>query len=256
LTLIPLAIRIVQIQDHEAPYLVDLVKQAQTNLAPHSRIVRLVVDRAYVDGTSLYELATLGTPALRLRFCAGASVIFVVIAKTNMVAREVALAEQDGSPIYERLEQRRHGQGRDQTTEPLVSQVRVVRGIRNWAAYRPPVVPVHRLSWEQRPTLNAVVVSLWRNQAPDPGDGPRVYLTNGPVDDPWLTVDAYDDRSWIENGLFRNSKQFWTLTRWFPKRTAAGVRSHLTFVVLLLAVATAYRLSRPRPGPCPHPPPA
>jgi hypothetical protein len=242
LTLIPLAIRIVQIQDHEAPYLVDLVKQAQTNLAPHSRIVRLVVDRAYVDGASLYELATLG-------------IIFVVIAKSNMVAREVALAEQGGSPIYERLEQRRHGQGRDQTTEPLVSQVRVVRGIRNWAAYRPPVVPGHRLSWEQRPTLNAVVVSLWRNQAPDPVDGPRVYLTNGPVDDPWLTVDGYDDRSWIENGLFRNSKQFWTLTRWFPKRTAEGVRSHLTFVVLLLAVATAYRLwGKAQAGAVPEPP--
>ncbi len=244
LTLIPLAIRIVQIQEHEAPYLVDLVKQAQTNLAPHSRLVRLVVDRAYVDGAALYELATLG-------------IIFVVIAKAKMVAREVALAEQADSPIYERLEQRRHGQGRDQWAEPLVSQVRVVRGIRNWAAYRPPVVPGHRLSWDQRPTLNAVVVTLWRNQAPDPVDGPRVYLTNGAVADPWLTVDGYDDRSWIENGLFRNSKQFWTLTRWFPKRTAEGVRSHLTFVVLLQAVATAYRLwSKAQAGAVPAPPPS
>jgi hypothetical protein len=244
LTLIPLAIRIVQIQEHEAPYLVELVRQAQANLTPYSRIVRLVVDRAYVDGTSLYELATLG-------------IIFVVIAKTDMVAREVALAEQADSPIYERREERRHGQGREQWTETLVSQVRIVRGIRHWAAYRPPVVPGQRLTWEQRPILNAVVVTLWRNQAPDPADGPRVYLTNGPVDDPWLTVDGYDDRSWIENGLFRNSKQFWTLTRWFPQRTAAGVRSHLTFVVLLQAVATAYRLwCQAQAGVVPAPPPS
>ena len=55
-------------------------------------------------------------------------------------------------------------------------------------------------------------------------------------------VDGYDDRSWIENGLFRNSKQFWRLTRWFPQKTEAGVHSHLTFVVMMLAVATAYRL--------------
>ena len=41
-----------------------------------------------------------------------------------------------------------------------------------------------------------------------------------PSTDPWSIVDLYDDRSWIENGLFRNSKQFFTLTRWFPKRSA------------------------------------
>jgi hypothetical protein len=50
-----------------------------------------------------------------------------------------------------------------------------------------------------------VVINLWRNGPPSP-DGPRVYLTNGPVADPWRAVDGYDDRSWIENGLFGNSK--------------------------------------------------
>jgi hypothetical protein len=83
-----------------------------------------------------------------------------------------------------------------------------------------------------------VIVNLWRNRMPEP-DGERVYLTNATVSDPWAVGDAYDDRSWIEKGLFRNSKQFWRLTRWFPQKTAAGVQSHLTFVVMLLAVATA-----------------
>jgi hypothetical protein len=85
------------------------------------------------------------------------------------------------------------------------------------------------------------VVTLWRNKTPSQ-EGPRVYLTNAPVDNPWTIVDAYDDRSWIENGLFRNSKQFWRLTRWFPEKSETGVHSHLTFVMLMVATATAYRL--------------
>ena len=103
-TLIPLAIKIVQIQEHEAPFLVALVQQAQANLAPHSRIVKLVLDRAYVDGPSLYALHAMG-------------ITFVVIAKSNMVVRDVALAEQAGTTIYERHETVRRGQGREAYTE-------------------------------------------------------------------------------------------------------------------------------------------
>jgi len=227
-TLIPLAIKIVQIQDHEAPYLVALVQQAQANLASHSRIVKLVLDRAYVDGPSLHALHAMG-------------ITFVVIAKSNMVVRDVALAEQEGTTIYERRETVRRGQGREASTEEWVSQVRVVRDLRQWENYRPPAEEGQRLTWEHRPGLTAVIVNLWRNRAPTL-DGGRVYLTNAAVTDPWTVVDGYDDRSWVENGLFRNSKQFWRLTRWFPQKTEAGVHSHLTFVAMMIAVATAFRL--------------
>jgi len=227
-TLIPLAIKIVPIQAHEAPYLVALVQQAQANLAPHSRISQLVIDRAYVDGASLYALHELG-------------ITFVVIAKSNMAVRTAALAEQAGTALYERTETVRRGHGREATTEVWVSRVRLVADLRHWDAFRPPVEAGPPLRWAQRPVLHAVIVNLWRNRTPEP-DGERVYLTNAAVSDPWAVVDGYDDRSWIENGLFRNSKQFWRLTRWFPQKTAAGVQSHLTFVVMVLAVATAYRL--------------
>ena len=227
-TLIPLAIKIVQIQAHEAPYLVALVQQAQANLAPHSRIARLVIDRAYVDGPSLHALHALG-------------ILFVVIAKSNMVVRDVALAEQADTTTYERHETVRRGSGREATTEEWVSRLHVVRDLRQWANYRPPAEAGERLTWEHRPGLTAVIVNLWRNHPPTL-DGGRVYLTNAEVSDPWTVVDGYDDRSWIENGLFRNGKQFWKLTRWFPQKTEAGVHSHLTFVTLILGVATAFRL--------------
>ena len=224
-TLIPLALQIVQIQAHEAPYRVALVQQAQANLAPHSRISQLVIDRAYVAGASLHALHELG-------------ITFVVIAKANMVVRDVALAEQTGATIYERTETVRRGHGREATTEVWVSRVRVVADLRYWDTFRPPVEIGQRLRWAQRPILHAVIVNLWRNRMPEP-EGERVYLTNATVSDPWVVVDGYDDRSWIENGLFRTSKPFWRLTRWFPQKTEAGGHSHLTFVVMLLAVATA-----------------
>lgn len=227
-TLVPLAIKIVKIQAHEAPYLVDLVKQAQENLAPYSRIGWLVVDRAYVDGKSLYELDQM-------------NIRFVVIAKSNMLARQAALKLKGKVNYRLRIETKRHGHGRFQWQQKLYTRIYVVTDIRDWAAYRPPVEPGRPLRREARPTLKAVVVETWRNQSPS-SRGPRVYLTNAPVDNPWAIVDLYDDRSWIENGLFRNSKQFWHLTRWFPKKTEAGVRSHLTFVMLVNAVTTAYRL--------------
>jgi hypothetical protein len=238
MTLIPLAIKIVKIEAHEAPYLVGLVKQAQANLAPYSRISWLVVDRAYVDGKSLYELDQM-------------DIYFVVIAKSNMLARQTALHLKGQVTYHDRLETRRYGYGHAQGQEKLLTRLYAVTHIRDWAAYRPPVEAGKRLRREARPTLNALVVELWRNQPPTP-TGPRVYLTNAPLDHPWTLIDRYDDRSWVENGLFRNAKQFWHLTRWFPKKSLAAVRSHLTFVMMINALTTAYRLWQQALAGAPH----
>ncbi len=245
-TLIPLALKIVRIQSHEAPYLLALVRQAQHNLEPYSRIRWLVVDRAYVDGPSLYALHELG-------------IKFVVIAKTNMKIYATARQLSQQALIHERVETRRHGHGDQAWIEPVVSRVRAVTDLRDWTAYGPPKQPGQHLTRRHRPALNAVVVQQWRNETPS--GGARVYLTNLTVTNPWAVVDAYDDRSWIENGLFRQNKQFWRLTRWFPQKSEAGVGSHLVFVMLMFAVATAYRLwdkqsaqDTPLPADPPQPP--
>lgn len=228
-TLIPVAIKIVPIQEHESPHLLALLAQAQHNLASYSRITSLVVDRAYVDGPTLYQVQQQG-------------IIWYLIAKSNMDARHTALALSAEGTAQERITPVRHGHGRDAWVEEVRTTIIPVSGIRTWSAYRPAVPEGQRLAFAERPALNAIVIKLWQNTLPDPETGPWVILTNGAVDAPWTPVDAYDDRSWIENGLFRNSKQFWTLTRWFPEKTAEGVQTHLTFVMLMLATATAYRL--------------
>lgn len=226
-TLIPVAIKIVQIQASESPYLIELVKQAQANLAPYSRIVTLVADRAYIDGDGLYQL-----DQMHIRF--------VVIAKKNMAAYGTALCKAvEADTYYERTQTVRRGQGRDQTQETRLTRLQLVTDIRTWDSYRPPPVEGKQLRFADRPALNAVIVRIWDNKALDT---PRILLTNQAVDNPWLLFDLYDDRSWIENGLFRNSKQFWHLARWFPQRNQAGVQTHLTFVMLITALATAFRL--------------
>ena len=226
-TLIPIALKIVQIQAHEAPYLVELVKQAQINLAPYSCIKTVVVDRAYVDGKSLYQLDQMG-------------IGFVLIAKKKMAAYGTALCKSVESPrYYERTETVYRGQGRDREEETFLTQLQAVTEIRTWDSYRPPKVKGQPLRIADRPALNAVIVRIWNNKTID---NPRIFLTNLSVEDPWLIFNLYDDRSWIENGLFRNSKQFWTLVGWFPQKTQAGVYTHLTFVMLITAVATAFRL--------------
>ncbi len=242
-TLIPLALKVVQIQEHEAPQLLALLEQAQRNLAPHSRIVSLVVDRAYVDGPTLHAIDQLG-------------ITWTLMAKSNQTARATALALSAEGEVQERLETVPHGQGRTATPETLRTQVIPVQGIRTWDSYRPPPDEVPRLVFAERPALNAVVIKEWRNTLPEADTGPWVLLTNGSVADPWEPVNAYDDRSWIENGLFRNSKQFWTLTRWFPQKDTAGVHTHLIFVMLMLATATAYRLWDKAQSAAPDPPPS
>jgi hypothetical protein len=221
---------VVQIQDHEAPHLLALLKQAQRNLASHNRYVSLAVDRDYVDGPTLYAIDQLG-------------ITWMLMAKLNQAARATALALSAEEQVQER-------------TETLRTRVISVQGICTWDRYHPLQEEVPRLPFADRPALNGVVIQEWRNNLPDADTGPWVLLTNGPVDDPWVTVNAYDERSWIENGLFRNSKQFWTLVRWFPQKDEARVRTHLTFVMLMLATATAYRLWDPAQSEAPEPPPS
>ena len=170
-TLSPLAIRIVPIQAHEAPDLVAWVPQAQANLAPHSRMGKLVLDRAYVGGPRLHALHAMG-------------ITFVVIAKSTMVVRDVALAEQAGTTLYERSETVRRGQGRDADTAVWLSRVRVVCDLRQWDNYRPPAAAGQRLTWEERPVRHAVILNLWRNQGTVPGRGagiPDQCTSHSPV---------------------------------------------------------------------------
>lgn len=225
-TRLPLAMKVVPIQAYEGAWLLPLLEQAQANLGEHARIATVVADRGYLDGADLWQVAQRG-------------IIFVVVAKADMaVAADArALAARRRGSRRERVV--RQGRGRTAREERLTTVLVGIRGLTTYDAYGDPEhTKEHLRKAYQGTPLNAVVVRTWDNRTPTEG---TVYLTNGPVSDPFVVFDDYDWRSVIENGIFKEGKHPWHLTH-FPQRTEAAVIMHCHFTLLVMTLTTAYRL--------------
>jgi hypothetical protein len=230
-TKIPLAGKVVPIHEHEVLSMRALVTQARTNLAGAARLHKVVFDRGFLDGVDLWWLQEHG-------------LLFVVPAKENMavtIDAQAQAAAGEGVTIGRRAHTVRHGQGRTAWTERLETEVVGITGLTTYDQYGTPEHGRHhnRRDFQPHP-LNAVVVRQWNGHAYGPA-GKTVFLTNIPVDKPLQPFDDYDDRSLIENCYIKESKQQWSLKH-PPQKTARAVRVHVTFTMLLFALATAYRL--------------
>ena len=232
-TKIPLAVKVVPIQEHETLSLRALVTQARTNLASHARLYKVVFDRGFLAGTDLWWLDQHG-------------VLFVVPAKEDMAvttdARALAAAG-DGLPVGRRVHTVRHGQGKTAWSERLETEVVGIRGLTTYDQYGTAEHGRHHNRRDCQPNpIHAVVVRKWNNRDFGPG-GKTVFLTNASVQQPLQPFDDYDDRSLIENCCIKESKQQWSLGH-PPKKTARAVRVHVVFTLLMFALATAYRWQR------------
>jgi hypothetical protein len=230
-TKIPLAAKVVPIQEHETLSLRALVTQARTNLAGHARLHKVVFDKGFLDGVDLWWLAQHG-------------ILFVVPAKDNMAVTTDARAQAaagDGITLGRRAHTVRHGQGKTAWTERLETEVVGITGL---TTYDQDGTPEHGRHHNRRDfqgnRINAVVVRKWNNRDYGPG-GKTVFLTNAPVQQPLQPFDDYDDRSLIENCWIKEAKQQWDLGH-PPQKTGRAVRVHVLFTLLLFALATAYRL--------------
>src|SRR2546421_9954502 len=54
-TRLPLALKLVKIQEYEGSWLIPLLEQAQRNLGEHAHIETIVIDRGYLDGADLWR---------------------------------------------------------------------------------------------------------------------------------------------------------------------------------------------------------
>jgi hypothetical protein len=124
-TTIPLAVKVVQIQEHEALWTRALVTQAGANLAGSARLHKVVFDKACLAGTDLWWLDRRG-------------ILFVVPAKDNMAvtadARALAAAGEGGT-VGRRGHTVRHGQGRAAWTERLETEVVGITGLTTYEQY-------------------------------------------------------------------------------------------------------------------------
>jgi len=230
-TKIPLAVKVIQIQEHEALWTRALVTQARANLAGYARLHKVVFDKAFLAGTDLWWLNQHG-------------LLFVVPAKDNMAvtadARALAAAGE-GVTVGRRVHTVRHGQGKAAWSERLETEVVGITGLTTYEQYGTEEHGRHhhRRDFEPNP-INGVVVRKWKGRDYGPG-GKTVFLTNAPVQQPLKPFDDYDDRSLIENCCIKEAKQQWDLKH-PPQKTARAVRVHVLFTLLLFALATGYRL--------------
>jgi hypothetical protein len=230
-TRLPLALAIGKIEAYEGTYLVPLVEQAQANLGEYARITKVVADRGYLAGADLWALDQRG-------------ITFVVVAKAGMHVRADAQALARREQPVERRQVLRHGHGRTARTETLVTRLVGITGLTSYDAYGPAehAARANRSAFMGNP-LNAVVVLTWNNR--EYPDGGTVYLTNGPVTDPFVVFDDYDWRSVIENGIFKEGKHPWHLEH-APQKTEAAVVVHCYFTLITMALCTAFRLQQAR----------
>jgi Transposase DDE domain len=229
-TKIPLAAKVVPIQEHETLSLRALVTQARTNLAGHARLHKVVFDKGFLDGVDLWWLAQ-------------RDMLFVVPAKDNMavtIDAQAQAAAGEGVSVGRRAHTVRHGQGKTAWTERLETEVVGITGLTSYDQYGTPEHGRHhnRRDFQANP-LNAVVVRKWNGHAYGPS-GKTVFLTNAAVDKPLQPFDDDDDRSLIENCCIKEAKQQWNLKH-PPQKTGRAVRVHVLFTLLLFALATAYR---------------
>jgi DDE family transposase len=226
-TRLPLAMKLVSIQEYEGRWLVPLLEQAHRNLGPHAHIGTIVIDRGYLDGEDLWQVHQMG-------------VLFVIVGKANMAVVQDAhgLAKGERAQVRERVV--RHGHGKTASEERLRTELVGLEALTSYDSYGAAEETQHaqRRDYEGQP-INAVVVRRWDNRVPKTGG--TVYLTNAPVSNPFTIFDSYDWRSVIENGIFKEGKHPWHLLR-FPQRTEAAVVVHCHFTLVVMGLCTAFRL--------------
>lgn len=219
------AVKVVQIQEHDSQFTRSLLQQGMANLGK-GVIQVLLIDRGFLDGLTLWQVKH------------EVGIDFIVPVKSNMHvtadARTFLQQKPDDKYLFTA---ERPGEGEKQT-----GHIKLI-GIKGLTTYDQYGDAQHqqrsnRADFEGNP-INAIVVSEFERKL-YPQEKAKVFLTSLPIDDPLAVIDLYDLRSLIENTLFRELKQGWFLGL-FPKKSADAVRGHVFLTILVFNLTNAFR---------------
>jgi len=226
---IPLAIKIDTIEKPDNLHILAVLEQAKENVKSFSSIDSLVIDRGFLDGKVLYEIDQQG-------------IEFVIPLKRNMEAakdaRQLALDCESFAPVTREVEVV-HGYGKKKETEKVLTTLVGVPDLLTCDWFNPEGSQANTTKKNYVPIpLNAVVVKKWDNKTP-PLEKQVVFVTNMDVKNPFITFDRYDDRSLMENKLFREIKQNWHFEH-PPRKTKEGVYIQTYMTMAMKALTTAF----------------
>jgi hypothetical protein len=226
---IPLAVKIDTIEKPDNRHLVAVLEQAKDNVAESSTIDSVVIDRGFLDGKALWEIDQQG-------------IEFVIPLKTNMEAakdaRQLALDSEASIPMS-RERTVTHGYGKNRYTETLTTTLGAVEDLFTCDWFHPEGSKANTAKRDYEPIpLNAVVVKEWDDKVA-PLEKQVVFVTNMEVKDPFIAFDRYDERSRMENSLFKELKQNWHLEH-PPKKSKEGVSIQSYTTMAMKALTTAF----------------
>ncbi|HBK59715.1 MAG TPA: hypothetical protein DDZ84_02835, partial [Firmicutes bacterium] len=226
---VPLAAKIVKINDHESQSTMALIRQAKENLGGRAEIVKAYMDRGFIDGPTLHEIDEMG-------------IIFVIPLKNTMsvTADARSLAAYGSDRVASRRRTVYKGRGKRRVATALNTELVGIEGLCSYDQYSPASEAVRRTRKNHSPKpINAVPIREWDSKRRKPGEE-LVYLANGPVDDPFVAFDDYDERSLIENTLHRETKQSFSLGA-LPQKRANALYAHSYMVLCSYAIIHGYR---------------
>ncbi|MCX6383038.1 MAG: transposase [Actinobacteria bacterium] len=207
------AAKVVKTQEHESKHALSLIEMARQNLG-ESKISLLLIDAGFVDGVFLFKLKH------KLK------IDFIVRARKNMHVSIDARSLAQTSGCFKGASKEYSCIGIENLSS--YSQYNCVEALKN----------IYKKDFKSF-NLNAVVVTGYKDKVVTKGRE-TVFLTSLDVKNPCAVVDYYDDRSLIENRLFRELKQGWNITK-IPMKKKSAVISHTILTLVMYSLNACYQ---------------